>query len=222
MSQTIPDGSVSDPDPSAGLGAGDDGAGSSNGAPSDGNGAVSDAFAGEREKLEAQNRRLQSDRDRLAAELARTKPPEQVPKPDVQGGLTLADLRAEMRRATELQTSVASLKEQFPYANPDLFARVDSFDSVEQFAQAVGDSHQHVAAMINPAIEAGIAGVRSQYEAKYGPLVTAGSPGGSQEGTPDGLPQSIAAYQALSWAEKDKIDRDHPGLLDRLTAQALQ
>ena len=222
MSQAIPDGAVSDPDLGAAApGTGDDGAGSSNGAPADGNGYV-DPFAGEREKLEAQNRRLQGDRDRLAAELSRTKKPEQVPQPDSQGGLTLADLRVEMRRAAELQTSVSSLREQFPYANPDIFARVDSFDSVEQFAQAVGDSHQHVAAMINPAIEAGVAKVRADYEAKYGPLVTAGSPGGSQEGTPEGLPQSVAAYQALSWSEKDKLDRDHPGILDRLTAQALQ
>jgi hypothetical protein len=73
--------------------------------------------------------------------------------------------------------------------------------------------------MIQPAVDAGIAKVRAEYEAKFGPIASS-SPAGSQDGQPLGLPESVAAYNALTWAEQDALDKEHPGLLDRLTAKA--
>ena len=217
MSQTIPDPQTS-PDDQDDPGASNGGDPGSNGAPAD----SGDAFAAERERLEAQSRKLQSERDRLAAELDRARKTEPVTQPagDVSPGITLADLRAEMRRSSVLQNSVTDLRERFPYANPDIFSGVDQFDSVEQFAQALEDSHQHVAAMIQPAVDAGIAKVRADYEAKYGPIASS-SPSATEPGQPLGLPETVQAYNALSWVEQDALDREHPGLLDRLTAKAL-
>jgi hypothetical protein len=218
VSEAIPEGAASDPDPSGGLGAGDDGGAPSTGSVADGG----DSFAAERAKLEAQSRRLQSERDRLAVELDRARATDTATGSEgADTGLTLAEFRAEMRRATELQSSVSSLKAEYPYANPDLFARVDSYDSVEQFVGDVQASHQHVAAMIQPAVDAGISKVRADYEAKFGPIASS-SPSATEDGSPSGLPESVAAYQALTWSEQDMIDKQHPGLLERLMTKALQ
>jgi len=183
-------------------------------APSGGTGTVdsgADAFATERAQLQAQAREWQGKYDRLQQE---TSAPPAAPAAPAPTGefLTRDDFRSELRRQRELDSAVGALKEQFPNAARTL-GNVDSFDSVEALTVAAENEQKAFEAQVTPAVEAAVAAALKPYVDKFGPIQTA--PAGAVPGQGDGLP-TLAEVERMSLSEQDALEKQHPGLIDRL------
>lgn len=178
--------------------------------------STADAFAAERAQLQAQARDWQAKYDRLQASQAVPAATTPAPAPATDQFLTRDAFREELRRQRELDSAVGALKEQFPNAVRTL-SNVDSFDSVEALQVAAENEQKAFSDQVGPAVQAAIDAALKPYVDKFGPLQTA--PAGAQPGVGDGLP-TLADVERMSLSEQDALEKQHPGLIDRLHREA--
>jgi len=176
---------------------------------------TADAFAEERARLQAQARDWQGKYDRLKAETTVTPEPTAAPAPTTPLDVEAA-VRSALRRQREFDSAVGALKEQFPNATNAL-ANVDSFESVEALQVAAENEQRAFEAQVTPAVEAAVAAALKPYVDKFGPIQTA--PAGAVPGQGEGLP-TLADVERMSLREQDALEKQHPGLIDRLHREA--
>lgn len=196
-----------------GSGAGNDGSGSGS------QDSAADAFAAEKVRLEQLARDRQSEADKLRkenAELKSAAASTTTPQP-----LTLEQMRSEQKRWRELDAAATALRkdEAVKFADPSLFDRADEFDSVESFRVAVEDSHRSIKGRLDGLelvpksdVEAKLA----RYVEKYGALESPPSTEGAQ---PTGA-ITVDEIGAMSFAERDVYDQEHPGEIARVLRSA--
>lgn len=200
----------------------DAGTGALDPATSTGTGAQPDAGA-LASQLEAADRRArdeQSRADRLQAQLDKLQAPPAPPSDSQQKpaeGLTLAEIRAELRRDREFALAESTLKGQYGSADPGLFRdAADRFDSVEAFTAAVEESHRSIEQRVAAAKEAAEQELRAKYAEQYGPLEPDVN---GTEAQGDGIP-TLAQLHRMSLAEQDALEAKHPGIIDRIIETA--
>lgn len=202
-------------------GSGESGAGASGGGGESGSQPAADgasAFAAERERLEATARQLQSERDRANAELARLR----NAGTETGGGTTPPGLTAEavlalMRREREFTKAETDLRGELTYADPSIFDRALDFDSVEALRKAATDSHNSIKAIAEKAVKDREAELLKPYVDRYGQLeqTPPDTSGAAATGDP-----TWEQLRKLSAQELDALDKDKPGLIDRVRRSA--
>lgn len=181
--------------------------------------ADASAFEARIAQLEAQSRGLQGALDRALAKLEQAGgTPDPTPTPPApSGGLTLEQMRAELRRERELSSARDALKEQFPNATRTI-AGFDSFESYEAMRVSAENEQKAFDAQVAPAVEAKVAEALKPYVDKFGPIQT--PPAGGQPGAGDGLP-TLEEIQAMGLGELEALEKEHPGLHQRLLNESL-
>lgn len=117
-----------------------------------------------------------------------------------------------------MSQTAASLKAEFPNADPALFSpeRLSQFGSPEALRYEVEDSHRRVAAILQAERAVIEAKVREEMAASVGNVAgAAGTPpvlGG------DPTPAQVAA---MSPAEMDALEAANPGVIDRVLRAAV-
>lgn len=177
----------------------------------------------EAEKAREEARRATQAAEDLRKEIARLKsapPAAPSPAPGDSGfdpdSFKQALLR-DVYGATQLSQTAASLKAEFPHADPSLFApeKLSQFGSPEALRFEVEDSHRRVAAILDAERQAIEARVREEMAAAVG---NAAGSAGSQT-LPGGDP-TIAQVAAMSPEEMDALEASNPGVIDRVLKAA--
>jgi len=210
-------------------------AGASAGGSADGGAGGTEAaeqLAAERDALQAEARRHQAERDRVAAErdrlkreLAAAKGTSSDETPAAASGLTAEqiaeqvrmEMRREATRTREIAAAEATAREQYPNANPEIFARVDEFDSAEALVEAVRSSHEATTSLIQDRLQAAEKELRERYEKVHGPLPEPAQT--SEQTAPAGTP-SIEELSAMNQAQLDALEKREPGVIDRVLRSA--
>lgn len=131
-------------------------------------------------------------------------------------GLTLEQMRSEMRReqmrAVQIADLRASLREEFPRAEASIFDRAYEYETPEAFRLAVDQSHTAISGVI----EAELTRLRSldaeALQKELGQTTTPAGDGGSSGGG-DPTPEALAG---MSMAQLDQIEKQSPGVIDRV------
>lgn len=122
---------------------------------------------------------------------------------------------AAVFNAQQISASVGDLKTEFPLADASIYADLTQFESAEALRAAVEGSHARTSALIAPAIEAKEQEIRAKYAERYGDL----GPEEPTDTTPSGDP-TIDQLNRMSQAELDRLERDNPGVIDRVLRSA--
>lgn len=210
-------------------GAPDGGAGGAGGDGGAGGTAAADAFAAEKSRLEALARDRQSAADKAAAEAARLKAELDAIK-GASGGETPAltpeavqeqvrqVMRQEQARSRELASAATIAKEQYPNA---LRSVVEAdYESAEEMLEAVRSSHETITSQIEETLKAREEELRQRYAERLGELpapVEATTEGSTSTGDP-----TIEQLSAMTTDQLDALDKEHPGLIDRVMRSADQ
>ena len=201
-------------------------AGSEEGA---GGGSQPDAgtLAPERDALDLRVRQEQSRADRAEARLRELEARLNAgtndggaPAAQTSEGLTLADLRAEMRRTAEITAALPTLRDEFPYADEAILARADEYDSAEALRAALENSHKSVENRIAPAVAEEVRKLKERYSARFGPLTDdIAPPGGEPATVVPGMP-TLQELQAMPFAEYRKFADANPEYVNNLLRTA--
>lgn len=176
------------------------------------------------EDLEALKRDFQSTQDKTVARLEKMLEDRLAPAPkddtnDEPQALTPAEVdrrvAAAVFNAQQISASVGDLKTEFPLADASIYSDLTQFESAESLRAAVEGSHARTAALIAPAIEAKEKEIRQKYAERYGDL----GPEEPADTTPSGDP-TIAQLNAMNQAQLDQLERDNPGVIDRVLRSA--
>lgn len=179
---------------------------------------------GEAEAAREEARRATQAASDLRKELERLKathtPAAPTPAPGDSGfdpdGFKQALLR-DVYGATQMSQTAATLKAEFPHADPSLFApeKLSQFGSPEAFRFEVEDSHRRVAAILATERAAIEAKVREEVAAAVGG--TAGAAGTPPVPGGDPTPAQVAA---MTPEEMDALEASNPGVLLRVLKAA--
>jgi hypothetical protein len=125
----------------------------------------------------------------------------------------------DVLRAQNMVSGVERARADFPHADPTLFTpeRIAQFGSVESFRFAAEESHRRVASIL----ESERAAIEAQVREELG--LQGGGAGGPQGDTPaqggDPTPEQLAAMTMGEW---DDLERDSPGIIERVLTRADQ
>lgn len=199
--------------------------GSAEGAPA-GAQAATDTFAAEREQYEGRVRSFQSEADRAKARVAEleaqiaasagagnTPSAESGFDPDV----IVSQLESRMTHRTEMREAAASLEQEFEYADPDILARANEFESAEALRSAIEEGHNAVVAFRDSIREETRAEVLAEVREKYGIQIEAPPPADATAPAGDPTIEQIASW---SFAEERAFDAANPGVIDRVLRSA--
>jgi len=176
------------------------------------------------EDLEALRRDFQSAQDKQIARLEKLLEERAAPAPkddtnDEPQALTPAEVdrrvAAAVFNAQQISASLGDLKTEFPLADASIYSDLTQFESAEALRAAVEGSHSRTSALIAPAIEAKEKEIRAQYAERYGDL----GPEEPTDTTPSGDP-TITQLSAMTQAQLDQLERDKPGVIDRVLRSA--
>jgi len=215
---------TSEPNPAAPSGAqGSGGDGGTGGSADAGSLAAGDGSA-----WEARAREWQGKHDRLASELNQVRADLDgirgtgVGEPDANGVIEFdpdvfaARLEERWTKRSELRDAAAALRGEFGYADDDIFAYAQEFDSVDALRAAAEASHARTQARVDSAVAEREAALRAEVTQKYGVRFDTPVTGGQ---SPSGDP-SIADIQAMSLREQIVFEDENPGVIDRVIRQA--
>lgn len=118
--------------------------------------------------------------------------------------------RIEMREAAN------SLRDEFGYADGDLFKRAHEFQDVDALRAALQASHGRVAGEVERAVAEREASLRAEMSQKYGVRFETPVDGGQ---APSADP-SVDQIRAMSIHEQIAFDQANPGVIDRVLRQA--
>jgi len=136
-----------------------------------------------------------------------------TPKTEPAPGLTLEQLRAEMRRQREVDAAAEAIRKEYPNADPAVFARLDEFESSESLRAAAEASHNRTQALIEPAVQAEKDRLKAAYVEKYGDL---GPVTPEDTGTGTGDP----TYDQLKRMSPDELDEIGDDVIERVARSA--
>jgi hypothetical protein len=133
--------------------------------------------------------------------------------------LTAEDVRREAAAAVQsaqmIFSSVDGLKTDFPLADSSIYSDLTRFENAESLRAAAEASHKRTEAIIAPALEAKEKEIRAKYAERYGDL----GPEEPTDTTPSGDP-TIEQLGRMNQAELDQLERDKPGVIDRVLRSA--
>lgn len=177
------------------------------------------------DRVESQRRQMQGELDRLKA--AQT-PATPTPAPTTDSGFDPDGFRRQLLTdvysATALRESVATLRTEFPNADPSFYDAdmLMEFDSPEALRAVVEADHKRVQSIVEAAVAAALAaagvqqGGQGQGQAQGGSPLGPGNPGGAVvTGDP-----TIQQLMAMSFAEQDAYEKANPGVIERVLRAA--
>lgn len=177
----------------------------------------------ELEREQARARTFQAEKDRLEAENTRLKTTLPAPTPSAGAEVKGFDpdafsqgLLDQVYRANALSTAAASLRSEFPNADPSLFSpeNLRRYGSVDALRIAAESDHSRVTT-VQAATTAEIeARVRSEMIAAYGQEPPTG-PAGSGAPAPGGDP-TVQQLASMGIDEFAQYQADHPGVAERV------
>lgn len=149
-------------------------------------------------------------------------PKDEPPKSETGLGFDPDDFRASLLRdvsgVISLTQAASTVKSEFPHADPSLFEpeRMSQFSSPEAFRQAVADSHQRMAAILEAGWKEREERLRAELAEKYGDA--GGDAGGGAP--PAGGDPTPAQLMAMSDADLDALEAKNPGIVERILRAA--
>lgn len=192
---------------------------------------TADSFAAEREKLEARARSFQGEADRAKQRAEQAEAELKKLKDGASGGETpaaltageiAAQVRQEMRReaarSRELSAAAETAKSEYPDADSDILARVDEYDTAEEFLAAARASHESIGSHVDARLKAREEELRKRYAETYGELPPLPD---ENTGSPTGDP-TLAQLNAMSITELDALEQADPGVIERVQRSADQ
>jgi hypothetical protein len=209
-----------------------DAPGGANGSDDDGGtGGSADAgslAAGEDSAWETRAREWQGKHDRLASQVSEMRREldsqrgSGVGEPDEDGviefdpDLFAARLEERWQKRSDLRDAAGTLRDQYRYADQDLFAYAQEFDSVEALEHALRASHERTQELIQSEVAEREAALRAEVTQKYGVRFETPVDGGQ---APAGDP-SIVQIAQMNLREQVEFEAANPGVIDRVLRQS--
>ena len=172
--------------------------------------------------LEARVRSEQGRADRaearakeLEAQLASLQPSKDTEsEPPASPALTAADFHA----ALQVFGSAQAVREEFPEANPSLFADLSRYGSIEALKAAAARSHADAVSEKERLSAEVDAKYKKLYAEKFGELPEEeGPPSGGEK--VEGVP-TIAQFRKMSLSELDAYEKENPGVFRKVLAES--
>lgn len=187
------------------------------------------ALAAGGDAWEARARDWQGKHDRLAArlnqlegQLAQSDAGNGVGEPDAEGIFEFdpdayaRSIEERFAHRIEMREAANALREEFGYADGDLFKRAHEFQDVDALRAALQTSHGRVAGEVERAVAEREASLRAEMSQKYGLRFETPVDGGQ---APSADP-SIDQIRAMSIHEQIQFEQANPGVIDRVLRQA--